>query len=159
MGIHGYNIFIENQDPVRTTKTDKNTPDSRTVVLSFMSTSDKITTLENKRLCSFAEEDRFCETCGTTLGSVGEEFIHTEIEFIPAKVRAIDYYRETFECRTCRKNGEPYMGPSPMPYPVIQHSWRLPLSLHGSCIRSSSTSFPVLPWAKSIDGVSRTIDD
>lgn len=72
----------------------------------------------DKRLCTLAEVDRFCEECNTTLVSVGEEFIRAEIEFIPAKVRAIDYYRETFECRTCRKDGKPYMEKSPMPYPV-----------------------------------------
>jgi len=80
----------------------------------------------DKRLCTLAEDDRFCEACGTTLVSVGEEFVRTEIEFIPAKVRVIDYYRETFECRTCRKNGQPYMEKSPIPYPVIQHSMASP---------------------------------
>lgn len=80
----------------------------------------------DKRLCTLDERDRSCECCGTGLVSVGEEFIRTEIEFIPAKVRAIDYYRETFECRTCRKNGEPYMEKSPMPYSVIQHSMASP---------------------------------
>ena len=80
----------------------------------------------DKRLYTLDERDRFCEACGTTLVSVGEEFIRTEIELIPAKVRVIDYYRETFECRTCRKNGEPYMEKSPMPYPVIQHSMASP---------------------------------
>jgi len=79
-----------------------------------------------KRLCTLVEEDRFCENCGTPLLSVGEEFIRTEIEFIPAKVRVIDIYRETFECRECRKNGEPYMEKSPTPYPVIQHSMASP---------------------------------
>ena len=80
----------------------------------------------DKRLCTLAEIDRFREACGTALVSVGEEFIRTEVEYIPAKVRVIDYYRETFECRTCRKNGEPYMEKSPMPYPVIQHSMASP---------------------------------
>lgn len=80
----------------------------------------------DKRLCTLVEHDRYCEKCGTSLVSVGEEFIRTEIEFIPAKVRVIDYYRETFECRKCRKNGEPYMEKSPMPYPVIQHSMASP---------------------------------
>jgi transposase len=79
-----------------------------------------------KRLCTLVEEDRFCEACETTLVSIGEEFIRTEIEFIPAEVRVIDYYRETFECRTCRKEGEPYIEKSPMPYPVIQHSMASP---------------------------------
>lgn len=50
-----------------------------------------------KKLCTLAEKDRFCQTCGSPLVSVGEEFVRTEIEFIPAKVRVIDYYRETFE--------------------------------------------------------------
>ena len=75
-----------------------------------------------KKLCTLVEEERSCEKCGTELVSVGEEFVRTEIEFIPAKVRVIDYYRETFECRNCRKNGEPYMEKSPMPDPVMQHS-------------------------------------
>lgn len=79
-----------------------------------------------KKLCTLAEEDRFCEKCNTPLRSIGEEFVRTEIEFIPAKVRVIDYYRETFECRKCRKEGADYIEKSPMPYPVIQHSYASP---------------------------------
>lgn len=82
-----------------------------------------------KRLCRLDDEDRFCETCGTDLVLVGEEFVRTEIEFIPAEVRVIDYYCETLECRTCRKNGEPYMEKSPMPNPVIQHSMASPSTI------------------------------
>ena len=80
----------------------------------------------DKRLCTLDERNRFCEACSTNLVSIGEEFIRTEVEYIPAKLRVIDYYRETFECRTCRKNGEPYIEKSPMPYPVIQHSMASP---------------------------------
>ena len=76
-----------------------------------------------KKLCTLAEEDRFCEACGSPLYSIGEEFVRTEIEFIPAKIRVIDYYRETFECRKCRKEEREYIEKSPMPYPVIQHSY------------------------------------
>ena len=79
-----------------------------------------------KKLCTLVEEDRFCETCGEPLVSVGEEFVRTEIEFIPAKVRVIDYYRETFECRKCRKEGKAYMEPAPVPSPVISHSYASP---------------------------------
>ena len=79
-----------------------------------------------KRLCTLAEDDRFCEECHTTLDTVGEEFVRTEIEFIPAKVRVIDIYRETFECRCCRKNDLPYMEKAPVPSPVIQHSMASP---------------------------------
>ena len=79
-----------------------------------------------KRLCTLVKEDQFCTTCNTALVSVGEEFVRTEVEYIPAKVNVIDFYRETFECRSCRKNGQPYMEKSPMPAPVIQHSMASP---------------------------------
>ncbi|MCC9293542.1 IS66 family transposase [Clostridium sp. MT-14] len=77
-------------------------------------------------ICGLEEDERFCEKCGTPLKSIGKEFIRTEIEFIPAKVRVIDYYRETYECRKCRKEGLPYIEKSPMPYPVVQHSMASP---------------------------------
>lgn len=79
-----------------------------------------------RRFCTLVEEDRFCERCGSELYAIGEEFVRTEIEFIPAKIRVIDYYRETFECRSCRKQGEPYIEKAPMPYPVIAHSYASP---------------------------------
>jgi len=82
-----------------------------------------------KRLCTLVAEDRFCEICETPLVSVGEEFVRTEIEFIPAKVIVIDYYRETFECRNCRKDGREYMEKSPMPSPVLQHSMASPSTI------------------------------
>lgn len=52
-----------------------------------------------------------------------------EIESIPAKLRVIDYYRETFECRKCRKIGQTYIEKSPVPYPVMQHSYASPSSV------------------------------
>lgn len=83
----------------------------------------------HKFLCTLVEQDRCCEACHTALVVVGEEFVRTEIEFIPATVRAIDVYRETFECRTCRKHGRPYMEKAPTPDPVIQHSMASPSSV------------------------------
>lgn len=77
-------------------------------------------------LCKLEADELFCERCGAPLKSIGKEFVRTEIEFIPAKVRVIDYYRESYECRECRKKGLPYIEKSPMNYPVIQHSMASP---------------------------------
>jgi transposase len=82
-----------------------------------------------KRLCTLVKEDQFCEICNINMVSVGEEFVRTEVEYIPAQVRVIDFYRETYECRSCRKKGLPYMEKSPMPSPVIQHSMASPSSV------------------------------
>jgi len=73
-----------------------------------------------KHLCQV--EDRCCENCQSELAFVGEEFVRTEVAFIPARVQVIDIYRETLECRTCRKAEKPYMKKAPTPTPVLQHS-------------------------------------
>ncbi len=70
----------------------------------------------------FQVQDRCCDVCHSELVLVGEEFVRTEVEFIPARVQAIDIYRETFECRTCRKADKPQMKKATTPAPVIQHS-------------------------------------
>ena len=53
---------------------------------------------------------------------VGEEFVRTEVPFIPASLKVIDHYRETYACRSCRKQGTPYMEKAPVPYPPVLHS-------------------------------------
>lgn len=58
-------------------------------------------------LITLPEEERVCKRCGTALTSMGKEKIRTEIEFIPAKVKVIDYYRESFQCLAYRKEAHP----------------------------------------------------
>ena len=74
-------------------------------------------------LIKMHQDDMFCETCGTKLTRIGEEFVRTEVEYIPAKLRVIDYYREVYECKECRKQELPYIEKSVMPEPVIPHSY------------------------------------
>ena len=38
------------------------------------------------------------------------------------KLDAEEIDRETYECRSCRKNGTPYMEKAPVPYPPVLHS-------------------------------------
>lgn len=68
------------------------------------------------------ESEQICGRCGSPMVKVGEEFVRTEVQFIPAKLKVIDHYRETYECRSCRKTGNPYMEKTPMPYPPVLHS-------------------------------------
>ena len=76
----------------------------------------------SKVLHTIDESDRTCERCGGTMVRVGEEFIRTEVQFIPAKLKVIDHYRETYECRTCRKKGMPYMEKASIPAAPVMHS-------------------------------------
>jgi transposase len=76
----------------------------------------------SKVLHTIDESEQICERCGGTMVKVGEEFVRTEVQFIPASLKVVDHYRETYECRACRKNGTPYMEKSPVPHPPVMHS-------------------------------------
>ena len=76
----------------------------------------------SKVLHTIDEREQICERCGSAMVKVGEEFVRTEVQFIPASLKVVDHYRETYECRACRKNGTPYMEKSPVPCPPVMHS-------------------------------------
>ena len=91
---------------------------------------DMLKNLERvKKVYHLAANERYCDICGTELVAVGEEFVRSELEFIPAKLRVIEYYCETLECRTCRKNGKPHMESAITPAPVILHSLASPSTI------------------------------
>lgn len=77
----------------------------------------------HKVLVKTLPEDQTCLECGTEMKYIGEEFVRTEVEFIPAQLKVIDYYREVYECRKCKKEGKNHIERSPMPDPVIPHSF------------------------------------
>lgn len=76
----------------------------------------------SKVLHTIDDSEKICEKCGGTMVRVGEEFVRTEVQFILAKLKVIDHYRETYEYRACRKRGTPYMEKAPVPYPPVMHS-------------------------------------
>lgn len=52
------------------------------------------------------EEERICRECGTPLEKIGTEFVRRELDFIPAKVKVIEYYSVNHGCPKCRKEAE-----------------------------------------------------
>ena len=50
----------------------------------------------SKVLHTIDESGQVCEKCGSSMVKVGEEFVRTQVQFIPASLKAIDHYRETF---------------------------------------------------------------
>ncbi len=59
--------------------------------------------LHEERVITLPEDERICKHCGTPLTSMGREKIRTEVQFILATVKVIDFYRESFQCLECRK--------------------------------------------------------
>ncbi|HEX3029730.1 MAG TPA: IS66 family transposase [Clostridia bacterium] len=91
---------------------------------------DKLDKLPHDKIIFKLEPaDLDCPQCGTELKPIGEEFVRTEVEYIPATLRVIDYYIETYKCERCKDTGHPYMEKTPLPYPVIPHSYASPTSV------------------------------
>lgn len=78
--------------------------------------------VEEDRFFSLREEDRTCEIDGDHLHFMGRKYARTEIEYHPATMKLVHLYHESRECRTCRRQGRPYIRTIHGPEPVLQHS-------------------------------------
>lgn len=92
---------------------------------------DKFANVPHRKvLIQMPEELKHCPVCGSRMYPVGEEFVRYEIEFIPARLCIKDVYRETYECRKCRRGqGSSHMYNSPVPDAVIPHSYASPATI------------------------------
>jgi len=85
---------------------------------------DKLANLPHEKIVmAFEPGELNCPQCDSQLKPVGEEFVRSEVEYIPAVLKVIDLYRQTLECRKCKHTDHPYMEKIPIPAPVISHSY------------------------------------
>lgn len=96
-------LMADDEDEFETqTVTFKKTVKKNKAVLA-----DKIAGLPTREvLIDIPEEERFCDKCGAPLERIGKEYLRTEVEYIPAKVRAVKYYSVTYKCAKCEENFE-----------------------------------------------------
>ena len=67
------------------------------------------------------ESEMVCEKCGSALVRVGEEFVRTEVQFIPARLEVIDHYRETYEALPTWRRLLSHIRRSCIPWRLHQH--------------------------------------
>ena len=68
-------------------------------------------------------EDKKCPECGEEMVCIGEEFIRSELNIIPAQISVIDYYQKKYKCKSCEaKYPEISIIKPDMPVPVIKKS-------------------------------------
>ena len=61
-----------------------------------------------KEYLDLPEDQKVCSECGTKLVQVGEEFVRREVEFIPAKLRVVEYYSRNYSCPQCELDEAPH---------------------------------------------------
>ena len=63
-------------------------------------------------------DQKNCPECGSPLKEIGEEFVRRELQFIPAKLKVIEYYSVNYSCPVCEEEEKPhnYKGKSFYPH-------------------------------------------
>ena len=52
-----------------------------------------------KQVCDMEKAE--CEICGGELTCIGEEFVRSELNIIPAQMYVVDIYRKVYKCKNC----------------------------------------------------------
>lgn len=66
-------------------------------------------------------DDKSCPECGKEMVCIGEEFIRSELNIIPAQISVIDYYRKKYKCKSCEEdNLSTDIIAAEMPVPIIK---------------------------------------
>ena len=70
-------------------------------------------------------DDKSCPECGKEMVYIGEKFIRSELNIIPAQISVIDYYRKKYKCKSCEEdNLSTDIIAAEMPTPVIKKVWQ-----------------------------------
>lgn len=57
----------------------------------------------NRIVLPLTEEEQICPVCGTQMELIGEEYVHRELVFVPAKCEINEYYSQNYSCPFCKE--------------------------------------------------------
>lgn len=80
-------------------------------------------------ICELPSEEQFCDLCGHELERMGQEVIRRELEYIPAKVKIIEYVSIHYVCPECKETEEPFFAKGVSQQPLMKHSLASPSSV------------------------------
>ena len=75
-----------------------------------------------QRMLELEESQLICRECGSRMVCIGKEIVREEVEFIPAKLRIIQYVQPSYCCPSCKKKGHIIIYKRPAPKPLLNHS-------------------------------------
>lgn len=76
--------------------------------------------------CELNGEDCTCDWCNAELRHIGKSYVHEEVVFVPATMYKKVYYQHSYECPSCKVDGEDAIKKAPVPKQPITHSLASP---------------------------------
>lgn len=73
-------------------------------------------------LLELEDKDLTCDVCESKLKPLGKQFIREEIQYIPAQLKILKYYRKVYECPSCKHKDKPVMAAAVISPSLLNHS-------------------------------------
>lgn len=91
---------------------------------------EKIKDLPVERIiCELPASEQLCDLCGHELERMGQEVVRRELEFIPAKLKVLEYVSIHYNCPECKQTEEPFFAKASVTAPLMKHSIASPSSV------------------------------
>jgi len=138
------NLFDEAEQE-RTTEPEKETTVSGHTRKVRITNEEKFRGLPvEEKVIELPVDERACPACGTELAVIGREHVRDELEYIPAKVKVISYYRTTYACPNCRDNAEDAVIVKPsVPDVLIPHGFASPSAVAWTMYQKYANGMPL----------------
>ena len=85
--------------------------------------------LKNIEIETYIEnaDDQTCPICGSNMKKIGKEFSRQEIQYIPAKFKIVNYYKNVYKCESCgtdeSEKETPTIVKTHVPSAILSHSF------------------------------------
>ena len=114
-----------------------------------------------EELIELPADEQICSECGTALKVIGKEYVRDELEYIPAQVKVIRYYKNTYGCPRCNKKEEDAVIIKPAtPQGLIPHSFATASSVAWTMYQKFANAMPLYrqekDWAQAGITLSRS---
>ena len=80
-----------------------------------------------KQICDL--DNKACEICGGELTCIGEEFVRSELNIIPAQMYVVDIYRKVYKCEHCSDDELTNIFKAETPVSVMKGSMATPATV------------------------------
>lgn len=90
-----------------------------------------------------SEDEQNCPYCATPLEVLGKEVVRKELQYIPAKVKVIEYVSVSYICPQCKEDDVPYIIKTNPPQPLMKHSLASSSSVAWSMYQKYANGLPL----------------